>query len=139
MCFSLPSSVLGGNLPKTIFSSLSFYFHVSFYHYMLCLPFHFFDSLLTFFKIVYIPFFYHLSLPSWLSFCIFIMIYKIYNKRHTLSNLVRELSEEEKQMIILSEDFQRFMDRAGRVMERALAESVDIYTDYSGGDGEDGL
>lgn len=53
--------------------------------------------------------------------------------------LVRELSEEEKQMIILSEDFQRFMDRAGRIMERALAESVDIYTDYSGAEGDEGL
>ncbi|XP_069674921.1 cytoplasmic dynein 1 intermediate chain isoform X6 [Periplaneta americana] len=45
---------------------------------------------------------------------------------------VRELSEEEKQMIILTEDFQRFLDRTGRVMERALSESVDIYTDYTG-------
>lgn len=45
---------------------------------------------------------------------------------------IRELSEEEKQMIILSEDFQQFVDRAGRIMERALCESVDIYTDYSG-------
>lgn len=52
---------------------------------------------------------------------------------------IRELSEEEKQMIILSEDFQHFMDRAGRVMERALCESVDIYTDYTGGLGEEGL
>lgn len=45
---------------------------------------------------------------------------------------IRELSEEEKMMIVLSEDFQKFMDRSGRVMERALSESVDIYTDYSG-------
>ncbi|XP_044761816.1 cytoplasmic dynein 1 intermediate chain isoform X20 [Coccinella septempunctata] len=52
---------------------------------------------------------------------------------------VRELSEEEKQMIILSEEFQHFIDKAGRVMERALCESIDIYTDYSGGLGEDGL
>lgn len=42
-------------------------------------------------------------------------------------------------MIILSEDFQLFMDRAGRIMERALCESVDIYTDYSGTVGEEGL
>lgn len=53
--------------------------------------------------------------------------------------LVKELSEEQKQMIILSEDFQHFMDRAGRLMERAICEAVDIYTDYSGGPGEDGL
>ncbi|XP_044261703.1 cytoplasmic dynein 1 intermediate chain isoform X14 [Tribolium madens] len=52
---------------------------------------------------------------------------------------VRELSEEEKQMIILSEDFQHFIDRAGRVMERVLCENVDYYTDYSGGAGEEGL
>lgn len=44
----------------------------------------------------------------------------------------RELSEEEKQMIILTEDFQRFIDRSGRIIERALAESSDIYTDYTG-------
>ncbi|CAH1381157.1 cytoplasmic dynein 1 intermediate chain isoform X23 [Tenebrio molitor] len=52
---------------------------------------------------------------------------------------VRELSEEEKQMIILSEEFQHFVDRAGRVMERVLFENVDFYTDYSGGPGEEGL
>ncbi|XP_068159591.1 cytoplasmic dynein 1 intermediate chain isoform X6 [Drosophila tropicalis] len=46
---------------------------------------------------------------------------------------VKELSEEQKQMIILSEDFQRFVVRAGRVIERALSENVDIYTDYIGG------
>ncbi|CAH2008691.1 unnamed protein product [Acanthoscelides obtectus] len=52
---------------------------------------------------------------------------------------IRELSEEEKQMIILSEDFQQFIDRAGRIMERALCENVDIQTDYSGGFGEQDL
>ncbi|KAK0164160.1 hypothetical protein PV328_002819 [Microctonus aethiopoides] len=53
---------------------------------------------------------------------------------------VRELSEEEKQMIILSEDFQRFIDRTSRLVERALAESVDIYADYTGTlDGEEGM
>ncbi|KAG7205254.1 hypothetical protein KM043_018332 [Ampulex compressa] len=53
---------------------------------------------------------------------------------------VRELSEEEKQMIILSEDFQCFLDHSSRIVERALGESVDIYTDYTGTtDGEDGM
>ncbi|XP_053988574.1 cytoplasmic dynein 1 intermediate chain-like isoform X27 [Hylaeus anthracinus] len=53
---------------------------------------------------------------------------------------VQELSEEEKQMIILSEEFQRFLDRTSRIVERALGESVDIYTDYTGNmDGEDGI
>ncbi|XP_034474927.1 cytoplasmic dynein 1 intermediate chain isoform X8 [Drosophila innubila] len=51
---------------------------------------------------------------------------------------VKELSEEQKQMIILSEDFQRFVLKAGRVIERALSENVDIYTDYIGcGDNEE--
>lgn len=36
-------------------------------------------------------------------------------------------------MIILSEDFQRFVLRAGRIMERAISENVDIYCDYIGG------
>uniref|UniRef100_A0A182N0U5 Uncharacterized protein n=1 Tax=Anopheles dirus TaxID=7168 RepID=A0A182N0U5_9DIPT len=45
---------------------------------------------------------------------------------------VKELSAEQKQMIVLSEDFQRFILRAGKVMERALSETVDIYTDYIG-------
>lgn len=41
-------------------------------------------------------------------------------------------------MIILSEDFQRFVLKSGRVMERALWEHGDIYTDYiMGGDGDD--
>lgn len=53
---------------------------------------------------------------------------------------VKELSEEQKQMIILSEDFQRFVLRSGKVMERALSETVDIYTDYIGGsDLDEGL
>lgn len=51
---------------------------------------------------------------------------------HIFYNSVRELSEAEKKMIVHSEDFQQFMDRAGRVMERALSENVDIYTDYTG-------
>jgi dynein intermediate chain len=38
---------------------------------------------------------------------------------------LQELSEEEKQTIILSGEFQRFLDRAGRLMERAVCESVD--------------
>ncbi|XP_025424664.1 cytoplasmic dynein 1 intermediate chain-like isoform X2 [Sipha flava] len=45
---------------------------------------------------------------------------------------IRELSDAEKMTIIHSEDFQQFIDRAGRVIERALSENVDIYTDYTG-------
>lgn len=52
---------------------------------------------------------------------------------------VKELSEEQKQMIILSEEFRRFIDHSGRIMERALAEQVDVCVDYSGAmGGEDG-
>lgn len=47
------------------------------------------------------------------------------------------MSEEQKQMIILSEDFQRFVMKTGRLMERALTDSVDIYTDYIGGGDND--
>lgn len=53
---------------------------------------------------------------------------------------MKELSDEQKQMIILSEDFQRFVLKSGKVMERALYEQVDIYTDYiGGGDSDEGL
>ena len=51
--------------------------------------------------------------------------------------LVRELSDEEKERIMASEDFQRFLDRSTRVVERAMSENVDIFVDYSGGDGDD--
>ena len=51
--------------------------------------------------------------------------------------VVKELSEEQKQMIILSEDFQRFIVKTGKIMERALSETVDIYTDYIGGNDVD--
>jgi len=46
---------------------------------------------------------------------------------------VRELSEEEKLMIVLSEEFQRFVYHTAPIVERALAEDHDIYTDYTGG------
>ncbi|XP_061711396.1 cytoplasmic dynein 1 intermediate chain isoform X8 [Cydia pomonella] len=46
---------------------------------------------------------------------------------------VRELSADEKHTIMLSAEFQRFITKAGRVIERALGETVDIYTDYTGG------
>lgn len=53
---------------------------------------------------------------------------------------MKELSDEQKQMIILSEDFQRFVLRSGKIMERALWEHVDIYADYiGGGDSDEGL
>lgn len=63
-----------------------------------------------------------------------------YHYHYCYKSTVQELSEEEKQMIILSEDFQRFLDRTSRIVERALGESVNIYSDYTGTmDGEDGM
>ena len=43
------------------------------------------------------------------------------------------------QVIILSEDFQRFFDRSTRLVERALCEMSDanLFVDYTGGYGDD--
>ncbi|XP_075683860.1 cytoplasmic dynein 1 intermediate chain 1 isoform X2 [Rhinoderma darwinii] len=49
----------------------------------------------------------------------------------------RELTEEEKQQAVHSEEFLIFFDRTIRVIERALAEDSNIFFDYSGGDMED--
>nr|XP_032622054.1 cytoplasmic dynein 1 intermediate chain 1 isoform X7 [Chelonoidis abingdonii] len=49
----------------------------------------------------------------------------------------RELTEEEKQQILHSEEFLIFFDRTIRVIERALAEDSDIFFDYSGRDVEE--
>ncbi|XP_069815466.1 cytoplasmic dynein 1 intermediate chain 1 isoform X4 [Dendropsophus ebraccatus] len=49
----------------------------------------------------------------------------------------RELTEEEKQQAVHSEEFLIFFDRTIRVIERALAEDSNIFFDYSGGDLED--
>uniref|UniRef100_A0A7N4P466 Dynein cytoplasmic 1 intermediate chain 1 n=1 Tax=Sarcophilus harrisii TaxID=9305 RepID=A0A7N4P466_SARHA len=49
----------------------------------------------------------------------------------------RELTEEEKQQILHSEEFLIFFDRTIRVIERALAEDSDIFFDYSGRELED--
>lgn len=59
------------------------------------------------------------------------------DKKDEEEKKVRELSNDEKQTIMLSAEFQKFISRAGRVIERALAESVDIYTDYTGGAGDE--
>ncbi|ESO94261.1 hypothetical protein LOTGIDRAFT_215757 [Lottia gigantea] len=50
--------------------------------------------------------------------------------------LFRELSEEEKQLIINDPEFNVFFTKTTRIVERALAENYDILVDYSGGDGE---
>ncbi|XP_075961946.1 dynein cytoplasmic 1 intermediate chain 1a isoform X4 [Anarhichas minor] len=51
--------------------------------------------------------------------------------------VLRELTEEERQQILHSSDFQSFFDCSIRVMERALAEDGNIFFDYSGRDLED--
>ncbi|XP_029298920.1 dynein cytoplasmic 1 intermediate chain 1a isoform X6 [Cottoperca gobio] len=53
------------------------------------------------------------------------------------SPVLRELTEEERQQILHSSEFQSFFDSSIRVMERALAEDSNIFFDYSGRDLED--
>ncbi|EDV27646.1 uncharacterized protein TRIADDRAFT_20566, partial [Trichoplax adhaerens] len=48
-----------------------------------------------------------------------------------------ELSEEEKKLILNSQDFTKFFLRATTIVERAITEDVDIFVDYTGGDDED--
>lgn len=49
----------------------------------------------------------------------------------------KELTEEEKDQIVHSEEFLIFFDRSIRMVERTLAEDLDIFTDYSGRDMQD--
>ncbi|XP_058259594.1 cytoplasmic dynein 1 intermediate chain 2 isoform X6 [Hemibagrus wyckioides] len=48
-----------------------------------------------------------------------------------------ELTEEEKQQILHSDDFLTFFDHSSRIVERALSEQVDVCFDYSGRDLQD--
>lgn len=48
-----------------------------------------------------------------------------------------EYTDDEKEAIMKTEEFQRFFDRTTRIIERALEEGPDIFTDYSGIDSED--
>uniref|UniRef100_A0AAR2LE00 Dynein, cytoplasmic 1, intermediate chain 2b n=1 Tax=Pygocentrus nattereri TaxID=42514 RepID=A0AAR2LE00_PYGNA len=48
-----------------------------------------------------------------------------------------ELTEEEKQQILHSEEFLTFFDHSSRIVERALSEQVDVCFDYSGRDLQD--
>lgn len=50
---------------------------------------------------------------------------------------IRELSEEEKHKIVISEKFLRFFDRSSRIIERALYADSDILIDYAGKEGEE--
>ncbi|XP_068196217.1 dynein, cytoplasmic 1, intermediate chain 2a-like isoform X1 [Antennarius striatus] len=49
----------------------------------------------------------------------------------------KELTEEEKLQVLHSEEFLSFFERSSRIVERALAEQVDVCFDYSGRDVED--
>lgn len=49
----------------------------------------------------------------------------------------KELTEEEKLQILHSGEFLSFFERGSRIVERALAEQVDVCFDYSGRDLED--
>ncbi|CAJ0967873.1 unnamed protein product [Ranitomeya imitator] len=48
-----------------------------------------------------------------------------------------ELTEEEKQQIVHTEEFISFIDHSTRIVERALSEQVNIFFDYSGRDLEE--
>lgn len=48
-----------------------------------------------------------------------------------------ELTEEEKQQILHSEEFLSFFDQSTRIVERALSEQINIFFDYSGRDLEE--
>uniref|UniRef100_A0AAX7SUL8 Dynein, cytoplasmic 1, intermediate chain 2b n=1 Tax=Astatotilapia calliptera TaxID=8154 RepID=A0AAX7SUL8_ASTCA len=52
-------------------------------------------------------------------------------------NAPKELTEEEKLQLLHSDDFLSFFERGSRIVERALAEHVDVCFDYSGRDLED--
>ncbi|XP_037077443.1 LOW QUALITY PROTEIN: cytoplasmic dynein 1 intermediate chain-like [Pollicipes pollicipes] len=51
----------------------------------------------------------------------------------------RELSEEQKQLMMMSTEFAEFFSRQSRVMERVLHEEADVFTDYSRDFDDDGL
>merc|ERR1712013_573650 len=54
-------------------------------------------------------------------------------KRKEEERKKKELSEEEKQVIMMGDNFQKFFDRATRIVERALSEDINVFVDYAGG------
>lgn len=56
--------------------------------------------------------------------------------KHSFVEHPKELTEEEKHQIVHSEEFLIFFDHSIRVVERTLAEDLDIFFDYSGRDME---
>ncbi len=52
---------------------------------------------------------------------------------HLLSFLaVVELTEEQKQQMLLSEGFRHFFDKSSRIVERALCDTDRIFQEYTG-------
>ncbi|XP_072903340.1 cytoplasmic dynein 1 intermediate chain 2-like isoform X8 [Hemitrygon akajei] len=58
-------------------------------------------------------------------------------KEEDKEGVPHELTEEEKQQIIHSDEFLTFFDQSTRIIERALAEHKDLFFDYSGKDLEE--
>ncbi|KAM9789645.1 dynein, cytoplasmic 1, intermediate chain 2a-like isoform 2-T2 [Neosynchiropus ocellatus] len=58
-------------------------------------------------------------------------------QREQEEDIPKELTEEEKLQVLHSEEFLSFFERGSRIVERALAEQVDVCFDYSGRDLED--
>lgn len=68
---------------------------------------------------------------------IFYSIFRISISISLRTDTPKELTEEEKLQVLHSEDFLSFFERGSRIVERALAEHVDVCFDYSGRDLED--
>ncbi|KAK9761723.1 hypothetical protein K7432_013149 [Basidiobolus ranarum] len=60
------------------------------------------------------------------------------HKETEIASIVRELSEEEKQAILASNEFVDFVDQSSKIIERALNEKYDFMIDYTLGHDADG-
>jgi len=49
---------------------------------------------------------------------------------------LRQLTDEEREAVFASQDFQDFVDRSSKIIERALDDKYDLLVDYAQGDGE---
>ncbi|XP_015918252.1 cytoplasmic dynein 1 intermediate chain 2 isoform X2 [Parasteatoda tepidariorum] len=56
----------------------------------------------------------------------------INDKEKEVEKKILDLSEEERILLMRSENFQQFIDRSSRIIERALCEDADIFIDYTG-------
>lgn len=83
-----------------------------------------------------------MSLNRFKSFQQYATSFLVYFSRFPLYCIIcvdgpKELTEEEKLQVLHSEEFLSFFERGSRIVERALAEQVDVCFDYSGRDLED--